>query len=324
MADAVREGWLWRYEWKSGLPASWKGSQKVAVGQDAKHEVEIPHFQVSVEEMRTDPESVEVFAQTCDRVWPVVLQAFIDEKFRPTVSDKDSLLASFEYEGGQTVAFLGTVNEVVRAFTVGPTGFFATWDRFRIDSASLLLNRQPDGGCRAEAEMSFAAFSDGGFRKGWFKLTSNNQFEKRILNATAEKLSRDYDADLDHAISQLPTNPPPAPEPKEKTDSISLSVTSDPAPADIEIDGEYVGSTPSTLTLPSGSHEIVVKKRGFEAWQRSLRFHSGDERPVYAELRSETVNLESEGQKVKERLLLSLPKAAYMHDGTTSHDWSSD
>ena len=129
--------------------------------------------------------------------------------------------------------------------------------------------------------MSFAGFSDGGFRKGWFKLTSNNQFEKRILKATTEKLSQDYAEDLDHAISQLPTSAPPDPD---STEAISVSITSDPTPADIEIDVEYVGSTPSTLNLPPGSHAIVIKKRGFEPWERRLRFRAGEERTLHGEL----------------------------------------
>jgi hypothetical protein len=130
--------------------------------------------------------------------------------------------------------------------------------------------------------MSFAGYSDGGFKKGWFELASNHQFEKRILKATAEKVSQDYEKDLDHAISQLPTSGTP-PQP-ESTEGISVSLTSDPAPADIEIDGEYVGSTPSTLSLSPGAHAIVLKKRGFESWQRELSFRLGEKRTIHGEL----------------------------------------
>ena len=77
---------LWMYDWKDKSPAKWKGSQKLRVGEDGKREVEVSRLHLSVDEIRTDPESVEVFTQTCDKVWPVALQAFIDKKFRPTMS----------------------------------------------------------------------------------------------------------------------------------------------------------------------------------------------------------------------------------------------
>ncbi len=44
---------------------------------------------------------------------------------------------------------------------------------------------------------------------------------------------------------------------------------------DIEVDGSFAGSTPSTLNLAPGKHEIVVKKTGFQDWTRSMMVSSG-------------------------------------------------
>jgi hypothetical protein len=44
---------------------------------------------------------------------------------------------------------------------------------------------------------------------------------------------------------------------------------------DIEVDGNFVGSTPSTLNLAPGKHEIVVKKAGYQDWTRSMLVGSG-------------------------------------------------
>jgi hypothetical protein len=44
---------------------------------------------------------------------------------------------------------------------------------------------------------------------------------------------------------------------------------------DIEVDGSFVGSTPSTLNLAPGKHEIVVKKTGYQDWSRSMMVGSG-------------------------------------------------
>ena len=43
-----------------------------------------------------------------------------------------------------------------------------------------------------------------------------------------------------------------------------VSVESTPGGADIEVDGNFVGSTPSAIELTAGDHVIVVKKSGFK------------------------------------------------------------
>jgi hypothetical protein len=44
---------------------------------------------------------------------------------------------------------------------------------------------------------------------------------------------------------------------------------------DIEVDGSFVGNTPSTLNLAPGKHDIVVKKTGYKDWTRSMTVASG-------------------------------------------------
>jgi hypothetical protein len=55
----------------------------------------------------------------------------------------------------------------------------------------------------------------------------------------------------------------------------SLAIDSTPPAADIEIDGAFVGNTPSTVTVASGSHQIAVKKKGFAVWSRTLTVTGG-------------------------------------------------
>ena len=54
-----------------------------------------------------------------------------------------------------------------------------------------------------------------------------------------------------------------------------LEVSSIPDGADIEIDGNFVGSTPSTLGVAAGPHQLSVKKAGFEPWERKITVSSG-------------------------------------------------
>jgi hypothetical protein len=54
-----------------------------------------------------------------------------------------------------------------------------------------------------------------------------------------------------------------------------VSVTSNPSGADIEIDGAFVGSTPSTVTVTSGPHTIDVQKAGYATWERKMQVTGG-------------------------------------------------
>ena len=50
----------------------------------------------------------------------------------------------------------------------------------------------------------------------------------------------------------------------------NLSVESSVAGADIEVDGAFMGSTPSTLSIKPGQHTITVKKKGYLDWSRTM------------------------------------------------------
>jgi hypothetical protein len=53
-------------------------------------------------------------------------------------------------------------------------------------------------------------------------------------------------------------------------------VVSTPDGADIEIDGSFVGNTPSSVELAVGEHMVVVKKSGYKPWERKLKISGGD------------------------------------------------
>ncbi len=55
-----------------------------------------------------------------------------------------------------------------------------------------------------------------------------------------------------------------------------LAIDSTPPNADIEIDGAFVGNTPSTIPVVPGSHKIAVKKKGFADWTRTLNVTGGN------------------------------------------------
>ena len=59
------------------------------------------------------------------------------------------------------------------------------------------------------------------------------------------------------------------------TGQAQLQVSSTPAAADVEIDGSFVGNTPSTVGVAPGQHQLSVKKTGFKAWERKITVSSG-------------------------------------------------
>jgi hypothetical protein len=66
-----------------------------------------------------------------------------------------------------------------------------------------------------------------------------------------------------------------APAPTTAPAQAQLQVTSTPAAADIEIDGSFVGNTPSAVGVAPGQHQLSVKKTGFKPWERKITVSSG-------------------------------------------------
>lgn len=93
--------------------------------------------------------------------------------------------------------------------------------------------------------------------------------------------------------SGVPSDPAPAapagntadPPPSAATASGGrLSIVSTPAGADIEVDGSFVGNTPSDVQVGEGEHTIAVKKSGFKDWQRKMKISAGSSVRLNAEL----------------------------------------
>jgi len=58
-------------------------------------------------------------------------------------------------------------------------------------------------------------------------------------------------------------------------ETCSLVVNSTPPGADIEIDGAFVGNTPSTVSVKPGSHQVAVIMKGYADWRRTLSVTGG-------------------------------------------------
>jgi ribosomal protein S28E/S33 len=84
----------------------------------------------------------------------------------------------------------------------------------------------------------------------------------------------DVFTDSNHTVTRAGVRSSASPAP---SDSSARVVIASPVPgADIEVDGMFVGNTPTTVQLVSGHHSVVVKQ-GAKAWQRTLQVNDSSE-----------------------------------------------
>lgn len=93
--------------------------------------------------------------------------------------------------------------------------------------------------------------------------------------------------DRDHVLAASNHNAPAVPgmpaSASSAHGSASVSVISLTPGAEIEVDGAFVGSTPTTLPLPAGPHHITVKTET-ETWERIIQVSAGSNVTVNAQL----------------------------------------
>jgi hypothetical protein len=80
------------------------------------------------------------------------------------------------------------------------------------------------------------------------------------------------------ATAASPTAASPGPT------SSKLQLESNPTGADIEIDGNFVGNTPSDVQVAEGEHAVTVKMAGYKDWERKLKVSAGSSVHINAEL----------------------------------------
>lgn len=73
-------------------------------------------------------------------------------------------------------------------------------------------------------------------------------------------------------------NQPQASAAKPSNSSIetTLSITSTPPGADVEVDGSFIGNTPSSFNVATGEHSVKITKKGYKSWERKLKATGGN------------------------------------------------
>ena len=65
---------------------------------------------------------------------------------------------------------------------------------------------------------------------------------------------------------------------------VTVAISSNPPGADIEVDGVFVGSTPTELPLGVGERAVKISKKGYTSFERRLQVVAGGKQTVTAEL----------------------------------------
>jgi hypothetical protein len=88
--------------------------------------------------------------------------------------------------------------------------------------------------------------------------------------------------------SSAPMTPTSAPAPstpavqESVVGQVRCNFTTTPPGADITLDGKYVGSTPSAISVGAGAHTVVFSMPGFAPWTRELTVAAGSDLTVNA------------------------------------------
>jgi len=94
--------------------------------------------------------------------------------------------------------------------------------------------------------------------------------KKSQTKAEREAEAQPAPAEMDAELVATAPDAPATPEPALSEEMIRCRFSSTPDGAEINIDGSYVGNTPSEIGLPPGAHAVVISMPGYGEWKREL------------------------------------------------------
>jgi hypothetical protein len=95
------------------------------------------------------------------------------------------------------------------------------------------------------------------------KPMDGQQATETPTSPTPQEPAADNSAGEPHAESDVPMQP------------ANVTIKSTPQGADINVDGKFMGSTPSTIQLSPGEHLVSVEKEGLRPWHKTMTVTAG-------------------------------------------------
>jgi hypothetical protein len=260
-------------DWEPGTSRHFEGHQLLKFSHSHKP-VDAVRFVLVAKQVQNIAGNSRTLHASCSAVWPALIHVMTNLRFQPVLVEKTSYTANFsgrENYGQEAAAtFLSAYTHY--------QGLGPLWSSAKVDTASAYLEEKDPNSCAAEITMTFSAIGSALGLTSKYVFDSNLIFESSILSQLEEESKntpRSEGAQEDRTARA---------EGGPFAEAAQVTVTSEPIEAEIEIAGKFVGSTPSTLTVPPGTSSIKITKRGFEVWQRNLDFKGGDKRTIHADL----------------------------------------
>jgi hypothetical protein len=86
---------------------------------------------------------------------------------------------------------------------------------------------------------------------------------KYATSSVPQQTIKENETNTGHETGQTPAN-------ALNANAATVSFSSDPSGADIYVDGNFMGSTPSQVQLPAGTHGVRIESKGRKIWNRTI------------------------------------------------------
>jgi PEGA domain len=110
---------------------------------------------------------------------------------------------------------------------------------------------------------------------------ASDYFDGYILNIPlgGQIYAMDFSpGDVTHSPAAAPTAPSPeqrAALPSAAIEATTVQIASTPDLVDIEVDGRFVGNTPSEIRLTTGDHTVRLTREGLVPWEKTIHTEGG-------------------------------------------------
>jgi hypothetical protein len=224
-------------------------------------------------------------AADCEAVWPAMLSVMTANGFVPVLSDKAGGVLKANYTRGESL--WGGAKKDMNALTLNRFSGWTVVEKFRVQDVVGMIAPAANG-CVVSMHVQFATLLNNLLQKGWFALESSGRLEWMMLAETEHATAGRALVPQDKNGREVRPDQvgPAAKEQSEPPKGIVVRFTSTPPESEVLIDGEYWGSTPTSdlNRRPAGPHTIIVKKLGYQPWERKITLAPGDDRTINAEL----------------------------------------
>ena len=205
-----------------------------------------------------------IYSVSCEELWPAVKDALLNSgRFSAGGIDDGAMMANFSAGKAYDTQHANTVFLSPQASGC-ELKLKTSLSSFFVDDADLL---------KAQVDHSLARHASGA------AFTPAPAEKSAAPAPPAPTPAPDQSGDVPEASSPAPAPPAKATLPTQtalvQAGGVQVVISSTPDGADIEIDGRFVGNTPSTIELAPGDHTFAVHKRGYKEWKRQVRTTGG-------------------------------------------------